>query len=56
MYMDETGTFNEEFCLRQKQTFKERLSELYQIMEDNPEFIRAIGVNEEFAEVLEVNN
>ena len=56
MYMDETGNFNEEFCLRQKQTFKERLSELYQIMEDNPEFIRAIGVNEEFAEVLEVNN
>lgn len=56
MYMDETGTFNEEFCLRQKQTIRERLSELYEIMEENPEFIGTIGINEEFAEVLEVNN
>lgn len=56
MYMDEEGNFNEEFCLRQKQTLKERLSELYQIMEDNPEFIREMEGNEEFAEILEVNN
>lgn len=56
MYMDEQGNFNKEFCERQKQTLKERLSELYQILEENPQIIKKIGVNKEFAEILNVNN
>lgn len=56
MYMNQEGSFNDEFCERQRQTLKERLSELYQALEGNPDFVKNIQVSKEFSEILEVNN
>lgn len=56
MYMSQEGKFNKEYCERQRMTIKERLAELYQLLEDNPGFIESMQVSKEFADVLEVNN
>lgn len=56
MYMSQKGEFNKGYCERQKQTLKERLGELYQMLEDNPDFIKTMQISKEFVDVLEVNN
>lgn len=56
MYMSQEGEFNKGYCERQKQTLKERLGELYQMLEDNPDFIKTMQISKEFVDVLEVNN
>ncbi len=55
MYMDENGEFNTDFCERQKETFTDRLVELYQVLEDNPKLMKNMQVSKEFSEILEVN-
>lgn len=56
MYMREDGSFNKEFCKKQKQAFKGRLEELYEILEKNNNFTEFISINNEFADILQMNH
>lgn len=56
MYMDDEGNFNKEFCKRQRKIFKNRLMELYQVLEGNSQFIENMKMSQELVDILEMNN